>query len=260
METPALRPGAAARGPAAADPAGPAARELAQGHRPAAGLRRTRPCLGAEHQRHGIGPRAPPPARRGDRAAAATGTGAGDRRARWRRVHRAGIRGGAARAAHARAAALRRVARAPHRPATRVRRGRGWGAAGTDTPSEGSVARRVLRDEYGLHPRWSDRSRDSAENAARMTPLLRADHVRQIALVTDAAHMERAAADFRSKGFEVLQAPINFPTRIEQQVLEWLPSVHGKTNGPAPAEADRLIPAASGYGSDRIHRPLHRFM
>src|SRR4051812_48559455 len=53
--------------------------------------------------------------------------------------------------------------------------GVGWAAAGTDTESEGSVARRVLHDEYGVNPRWlDDKSRDTAENAARLAPLLRA--------------------------------------------------------------------------------------
>jgi uncharacterized SAM-binding protein YcdF (DUF218 family) len=106
--------------------------------------------------------------------------------------------------------------------------GVGWGATGTDTESEGSVARRVLHDEYGLNPRWlDDKSRDTAENAARMAPLLRADRVRQIALVTDATHMERAAAAFRAEGFAVLEAPTNFPAPMERPMLEWLPSVHG---------------------------------
>jgi uncharacterized SAM-binding protein YcdF (DUF218 family) len=106
--------------------------------------------------------------------------------------------------------------------------GVGWGAAGTETESEGSVARRVLREDYGMSPRWlDDRSHDTAENAARMAPLLRADRIRQIALVTDAIHMERAAAAFRAEGFEVLPAPTNFPAPMERPLLEWLPSIHG---------------------------------
>ena len=72
--------------------------------------------------------------------------------------------------------------------------GVGWAATGTPTEAEGTVARRVLLEEYGLTPKWlDDRSRDTAENAARMAELLRRDRIRQIALVTDATHMERAA-------------------------------------------------------------------
>jgi uncharacterized SAM-binding protein YcdF (DUF218 family) len=106
--------------------------------------------------------------------------------------------------------------------------GVGWAAAGMDTQAEGTVARRVLHDEYGLTPRWvDDRSRDTAENAARMADLLRRDGIRRIALVTDATHMERGAAAFRAAGFDVLPAPTNFPEAAERPLLEWLPSIHG---------------------------------
>ena len=106
--------------------------------------------------------------------------------------------------------------------------GIGWAAAGTGTESEGAVARRVLKEEYGLTPRWvDDQSRDTAENAARMADLLRRDRIRSVALVTDATHMQRAAAAFRNAGLQVLPAPTNFPSAMERPILEWLPSVHG---------------------------------
>ena len=106
--------------------------------------------------------------------------------------------------------------------------GIGWAAAGTATEAEGTVARRVLQEEYGLTLRWmDDRSRDTAENAARMGELLRRDRIRQIALVTDATHMQRAAAAFRQAGLQVLPAPTNFPTPLERPLLQWFPSIHG---------------------------------
>jgi uncharacterized SAM-binding protein YcdF (DUF218 family) len=106
--------------------------------------------------------------------------------------------------------------------------GVGWAAAGTGTEAEGTVARRVLQEDYGLALRWMDeRSRDTAENAARMADLLQRDGVRRIALVTDATHMERAMAAFRAKGFDVLPAPTDFPVAAERPLLQWLPSVHG---------------------------------
>jgi uncharacterized SAM-binding protein YcdF (DUF218 family) len=105
--------------------------------------------------------------------------------------------------------------------------GVGWAAAGTDTEAEGTVARRVLQEE-GLVARWvDDRSRDTKENALRMAELLGRDGIRSIALVTDATHMQRAAAAFRKAGLEVLPAPTNFPVSTERPLLEWLPSVHG---------------------------------
>ena len=105
--------------------------------------------------------------------------------------------------------------------------GVGWAASGMDTEPEGTVARRVLQEE-GLAPRWvDDRSRDTAENAARMAELLGRDGIRSIALVTDATHMQRAVGAFRKAGLEVLPAPTNFPIVAERPLLEWLPSVHG---------------------------------
>lgn len=106
--------------------------------------------------------------------------------------------------------------------------GIGWGAAGTATEAEGTVARRVLQDEYGLAVRWvDDQSRDTAENARRMAQLLRPANIRHIALVTDATHMPRAAAAFRRQGFDVLPAPTGFPEPQGRPLLEWLPSSGG---------------------------------
>ena len=109
--------------------------------------------------------------------------------------------------------------------------GVGWAANGTAIGPEGPVARRVLA-EYGLAPRWvDDRSRDTAENAARMAEQLLPAGVRHIALVTDATHIPRAAAAFRAAGFEVLPAPTGFPTAQSRPLLEWLPSgVGAQTN------------------------------
>lgn len=106
--------------------------------------------------------------------------------------------------------------------------GLGWAAAGVHQASEGGVARRVLQEEYGLQPRWvDDRSRDTSENAARMAELLAPERIRHIALVTDATHMERAAAAFRAAGFQVLPAPTHFPVASQRDLLLWLPSASG---------------------------------
>ena len=106
--------------------------------------------------------------------------------------------------------------------------GFGWAAADTQGEPEGSVARRVLQEEYGLTPRWvDDRSRDTAENAARTAELLLPAQVRRIALVTDATHMLRAVHHFRAAGFEVVPAPTDFPVTTATPLLEWLPSPGG---------------------------------
>lgn len=109
--------------------------------------------------------------------------------------------------------------------------GVGWGAA-AGTEAEGAVARRVLQEDYGLVPRWvDDRSRDTAQNAARMAQLLRPVQVHTIALVTDATHMPRAVIYFRRAGFEVLAAPTDLPGPRGRPVLEWLPSPEGFETG-----------------------------
>lgn len=106
--------------------------------------------------------------------------------------------------------------------------GVGWAAAGVHEATEGGVARRVLQEDYGLQPRWvDDSSRDTNENAARMAQLLPPAGVRHIALVTDATHMERAAAAFRAAGFQVVPAPTHFPAAGERAILQWLPSATG---------------------------------
>lgn len=106
--------------------------------------------------------------------------------------------------------------------------GIGWAAAGMETEAEGTVARRVMLEDYGLQFKWvDDRSRDTQENAARMAELLRRDGIRHVALVTSATHMERAAAAFRAAGFEVLPAPTHFPEAAERELLRWIPSTSG---------------------------------
>ena len=105
--------------------------------------------------------------------------------------------------------------------------GVGW--AGPDgAPTEGTVARRVLQEDYGLALRWLDeRSRDTAENATRMAELAGRDGIRRIALVTDATHMPRAAAAFRRAGFDVVAAPTGWVLPEQHELLQWLPSSRG---------------------------------
>lgn len=119
-----------------------------------------------------------------------------------------------------------RLARQTGKPLA-VAGGVGWGARAEAVP-EGVVARRMLQEDYGLVPRWvDDRSRDTAENAARMAELAGRAGVKRIALVTDAIHMPRAVLQFRHAGFEVVPAPTAFPSKDHSALLEWLPSAKG---------------------------------
>lgn len=93
------------------------------------------------------------------------------------------------------------------------------------------MARRVLREEWGLEPRWVDsRSRDTHENAQLLWALMHKDGIRRIALVTDTTHLPRATLEFQRAGFEVTPAPTGFLSARERPILEWLPSAEGLAN------------------------------
>ncbi len=106
--------------------------------------------------------------------------------------------------------------------------GMGWGAADAQVLSEGEVARRMAELDYGLKLRWiDDQSRDTAENASLLRPLLQKDGVQRIALVTHAWHMPRSVLAFERAGFTVTAAPMGFILPSQNGVLEWLPSSDG---------------------------------
>ncbi len=106
--------------------------------------------------------------------------------------------------------------------------GLGWGAADAQTLSEGEVARRMAQQDYGLRLRWvDDQSRDTAENASLLRPLLQKDGIQRIALVTHAWHMPRSVLAFERAGFQVTAAPMGFTLPSRNGLLEWLPSSDG---------------------------------
>jgi uncharacterized SAM-binding protein YcdF (DUF218 family) len=106
--------------------------------------------------------------------------------------------------------------------------GLGWAAHGSQTESEAEVARRVAQQDYGVTLRWLEGdSRDTADNASLLAPLLRRDGVERIALVTHAWHMPRSVTAFEKTGLTVLPAPMGFVLPNENQLLEWLPTAHG---------------------------------
>ncbi|MDP1742756.1 YdcF family protein [Polaromonas sp.] len=106
--------------------------------------------------------------------------------------------------------------------------GLGWGAAQTQTLSEGEVARRAALQDYGLALKWIDsQSRDTSENARLLRPLLLKDGVQRIVLVTHASHMPRSVRAFEAAGFTVTAAPMGFILPSRNGVLEWLPSADG---------------------------------
>ncbi len=97
--------------------------------------------------------------------------------------------------------------------------------------AEADAMREVLEKEFGVKVRWTETaSRDTAENAALSAPLLKANGVSRIALVTHASHMPRSAELFRREGIEVLPAPTGFRTASPSAIEDYLP------RNPRPAQ------------------------
>lgn len=85
------------------------------------------------------------------------------------------------------------------------------GGAAEGHATEASVMAGSLREDFGVTPRWLEvSSLDTAGNARFSAALLKPQNIERIVLVTHAAHMRRAAAEFRMQGFEVFPAPTAF--------------------------------------------------
>lgn len=83
-----------------------------------------------------------------------------------------------------------------------------------------------LRNDFGIPVRWLEsRSITTQENAQLSAEILRAQGITRIVLVSHAAHLPRAQADFQRAGFTVLAAPTEFTTPLQAySVLErWTP-------------------------------------
>jgi uncharacterized SAM-binding protein YcdF (DUF218 family) len=106
--------------------------------------------------------------------------------------------------------------------------GLGWAASSLNPSTEAEVAARVALQDYGVKLRWLEaQSRDTAENARLMAPMLARDGIARIALVTDARHMPRALAAFKRTGLAVTPAPANYVLPEQSALMEWLPSAQG---------------------------------
>ena len=87
--------------------------------------------------------------------------------------------------------------------------------SGSDTrpgsPGEAVLMRNLLRDEFGLPPRWVEgESRDTAGNATLSARMLAAERIGTVVLVTSAFHMPRAQRVFEKAGLRVIAAPTGY--------------------------------------------------
>lgn len=103
-----------------------------------------------------------------------------------------------------------------------------------DGPAEAEVAARIADRDYGRRLRWLEKlSRDTRENAAASVPMLTADGVTDIIVVTHGWHMpraERAFADVarrQSTPPRIVPAPMGLARNTEAAPLRWLPTAEG---------------------------------
>lgn len=125
--------------------------------------------------------------------------------------------------------------------------GSGWAAGTNVKSSEAEVATRVALEDYGITLRWvENQSRDTAENAQFVAPLLKRDGIKRIALVTDALHMPRAMVAFESTGLMITPAPTGYVLPTKSDLLQWLPTIDGLTG------STRLIHEVLGLATAKL--------
>lgn len=102
------------------------------------------------------------------------------------------------------------------------------GGAPRGERAEAELMRDSLEADFAVAVRWLETaSRDTRQNAQFSAPLLKAASVQRIVLVTHAAHMARAQAEFERQGLDVVPAPTAWlagPPRDDEAHLSALPS------------------------------------
>ena len=83
----------------------------------------------------------------------------------------------------------------------------------TRGPSEASLMKTTLEEEFGVPVRWAEETgRNTAENAELSAKILRGDGIERVLLVSHAVHLPRAVPLFESEGLHVTPAPTGFVT------------------------------------------------
>ena len=102
------------------------------------------------------------------------------------------------------------------------------GKPGGGTDAEGVIMQRVLKEEFGLSPRWVEAdSHTTWENAHLAGPLLKRAGIERIALVTHAWHLRRAIPLFEAQGFTVVPAGTQFSRPRVSSLFDVLPTPAG---------------------------------
>ncbi len=95
-------------------------------------------------------------------------------------------------------------------------------------PAIAVVTAQSLRDDFQIPVRWIEsRSRDTWENAEYSAPILRANGIGTVYLVTHAWHMRRALLAFHHFGIHVIPAPVQIDRYPDLTLADLLPQVRG---------------------------------
>ena len=101
------------------------------------------------------------------------------------------------------------------------------GGAPDHGTAEGRLMRDALEQDFGVKVRWvEDASLDTRDNARNSAAILKPLGIRRVVLVSHAAHLLRAQAEFREAGFEVVAAPTGFfggETEAASNIGDFLP-------------------------------------
>ncbi|MES9941246.1 MAG: YdcF family protein [Candidatus Thiodiazotropha sp. 6PLUC2] len=90
------------------------------------------------------------------------------------------------------------------------------GKPGGKGDSEAEISAKILLLDYGISVRHMDkRSRNTWENARNIAQLIDGLDIKKVILITDAAHMPRAADAFKRHGVQLIPAPINFEYQLQ---------------------------------------------
>lgn len=110
----------------------------------------------------------------------------------------------------------------------------GVGRWRADGPSEAEIAARIAARDYGRPLRWVETgSRDTRGNARLSLPMLQAEGIGTLLLVTDGWHMRRALRNFEDAAQEggfrgrIVPAPMGLAPLDTTPLLQWLPSSDG---------------------------------
>ncbi|MFO1220492.1 MAG: YdcF family protein [Burkholderiaceae bacterium] len=102
--------------------------------------------------------------------------------------------------------------------------------------AEAETAARIAERDYGRPLTWTEaESRDTRDNAARSTAILKTAGVGEILLVTNGWHMRRSMRAFEQEtqrsgsGIVVSAAPMGLAPSGDNPLLRWLPSMQGST-------------------------------